>query len=173
MPKMSLRLHPDSRSTLERVEVEAVRDTTGLLHLTYSVSGAIDRVAIPGAQPSLRTDELWKHTCFELFLSAAKGYYELNFSPSSQWAAYRFDAHRAGMRDAILAEPTIEWRATDGQGVLTVTVQLPHDATGPLGVSTVIENIDGDRSFWALAHPPGRPDFHNAACFVGELPPAG
>jgi hypothetical protein len=156
-----------------RIEVEMLRDAPDLLTLIYSVSGDLDGASVPPAQMSARTDELWKHTCFEAFLGAGQGYYELNFSPSSQWAAYRFDGHRAGMRDAYFADPSIEWRADDREGVLSVTLRLPPDLTGPLGLSAIIEDTNGDRSFWALAHPPGAPDFHNAACFEAQLPSAG
>jgi hypothetical protein len=47
--------------------------------------------------------------------------------------------------------------------------------SGPsmLGLSAVIEEKDGTKSYWALAHPPGdKPDFHHLDCFAVELPPA-
>jgi hypothetical protein len=37
-----------------------------------------------------------------------------------------------------------------------------------LGLSALIEDSDGGKSFWALAHPPGAPDFHHADNFVDE-----
>ncbi len=40
------------------------------------------------------------------------------------------------------------------------------------GISAVIEETDGTKSYWALAHPPGKPDFHHADCFALELEPA-
>lgn len=42
-----------------------------------------------------------------------------------------------------------------------------------IGLSAVIEETDGTKSYWALAHPDGPPDFHDPACFVLELPAAG
>ena len=36
-------------------------------------------------------------------------------------------------------------------------------------VSAVIEETDGTRSFWSLAHPPGKPDFHHRDSFALEL----
>ena len=38
-----------------------------------------------------------------------------------------------------------------------------------LGASAVIEEVSGNKSYWALAHPPGKPDFHQAHCFIHEL----
>ncbi len=39
-----------------------------------------------------------------------------------------------------------------------------------IGISAVIEETDGTKSYWALAHPPGKPDFHHPACFAATLP---
>jgi hypothetical protein len=36
-------------------------------------------------------------------------------------------------------------------------------------LSAVIEAKDGSKSYWALAHPPSKPDFHNADCFTARL----
>lgn len=146
-----------------------MRPTPNMLRLTYSIFGGLDEVSIPPARPAARTDGLWKHSCFEAFLGATPGYYEFNFSPSSQWAAYRFEAHRQGMHEVATVEPSVGWHA----GTLVATFDLPSDVTGRLGLSAIIEDHGGNRSFWALAHPPGPPDFHHAACFAAELPPAG
>ena len=35
----------------------------------------------------------------------------------------------------------------------------------------ILEEKDGTKSFWAIAHPPGdKPDFHDPACFAAHLP---
>ena len=39
-----------------------------------------------------------------------------------------------------------------------------------IGLSAVIEETDGTKSYWALRHPPGPPDFHHPDCFALELP---
>lgn len=173
MAELALTVHPDGTSAIQAIGVALVRPDLERLQLAYRVSGVLDRLAVPTPQPPGRADELWKHTCFEVFIGAANGYYEFNFSPSSQWAAYRFDDYRTGMRDAVVAMPAIEWSIEEGRATLFVTLELSHDATGPLGLSAVIEDPQGARSFWALAHPAGPPDFHHAACFAAELPSAG
>lgn len=109
------------------------------------------------------------HTCFEAFIQPAgqAGYTELNLSPSGRWATYQFDWHRAGMRDAV-AVPTLAWQSP----TLTASVELADMAAADwrLGLTVVVEATDGSKSFWALAHPAGPPDFHNADCFVARLP---
>ena len=173
MLKLSLNPHPDRSSAVDRIDIFVARAAPHELSLTYCIWGALDRISLPPARIGTRTDGLWKHTCFEAFFGAETGYYELNFSPSSEWAAYRFDAYREGMRDADLASPSIGWRAEEGSAKLTATFRLPPDLTGRIGLSAIIEEGDGYRSFWALAHPAGAPDFHDPACFAAELPPAG
>jgi hypothetical protein len=46
---------------------------------------------------------------------------------------------------------------------------LPHDAGWRLGLAALIEETNGHKSHWALAHPPGKADFHHPDCFACEL----
>ena len=172
MSNLSLRLHPNSSSPVTRIEADVARIEPNMLFITYWVFGDLARVAVPPTRTAARNDELWKHTCLEAFVAAEHGYYEFNFAPSSQWAAYRFDSHRLGMHDAPAHDPAIKWRLEDGVGKMSATLRLPPDARGPLGLSAIVEDKQGTRSFWALAHPPGDPDFHHPACFAAQLPPA-
>jgi hypothetical protein len=41
-----------------------------------------------------------------------------------------------------------------------------------MGISAILVERDGRKSYWALAHPPGEPDFHHPDCFALELPAA-
>ena len=42
-----------------------------------------------------------------------------------------------------------------------------------IALSAVVETEDGALSFWALRHPPGKPDFHHAEGFALRLEPPG
>jgi len=177
--RLALRLHPDSRcAAVTRIEVEAARPRPGGLVLRYLVAGAIGDLRLPPAAAPARTDGLWQGTCFEAFLRAPPdaAYCEFNFAPSTQWAAYRFDAYREGMRTAgEIGAPRLEIEATGASLHLQAALDLagmpalPGDAAWRLGLAAVIEEADGRKSYWALAHPPGRPDFHRADSFVHEL----
>ena len=92
------------------IGVEITRDGA-TLSLRYSVEGDLDRVLWPEPMPSVRTDELWKHTCFEAFIQPVgqAGYVELNLAPSGRWATYQFEGYRSGMRDAT-AVPRFVWQ---------------------------------------------------------------
>ena len=170
--------HPQSTIPNIRIEAEAKRGPAGRLALRYFVSGDLDEVVIPIAARQARRDGLWQHSCFEAFIRLSDGlaYYELNFSPAREWAAYRFSSHRAGMIEADLPAPQIVVEPNAGRLTVEAQMDLGFElATAPapwrLGLSAVIETRDGARSFWALAHPPGDPDFHHRDCFALELPP--
>jgi hypothetical protein len=101
-------------------------------------------------------------------------YYELNFSPSAEWAAYAFDGYRQGMRPlALAAAPTIVAAETDDELHVTAGIELAAftDAPWPwrIGLTAVVEDLAGRRAFFALAHPRENPDFHDAAAFTVVL----
>src|SRR5436190_483878 len=108
----ALKLHPDSNCfAATNVEVEVALPRGNRLELSYVVTGKISDVRMPPVMTTARSDELWRHTCFEAFVRASSGaaYYEFNFAPSTQWAAYRFSGYRSGMCAAVEAgTPAIE-----------------------------------------------------------------
>jgi hypothetical protein len=161
---------------VDGVDFSLERRSATSLHLRYEVKGRIGELVVPARAAPIRTDNLWKTTCFELFLRRARStaYRELNFSPSSRWAAYEFSAHRRGMVQAALpAPPVVE--VTIGAEQLNVDVRVSLDlADEPylLAAAAVIEEKNGRLSLWALSHAGAAPDFHHPDCFRLELPPA-
>ncbi len=170
----TLRLHPDSLcATATRIEVDVAHPRPGNLVLTYVVNGRIGDLRLPPVVAATPADELWRHTCFEAFVRPSTGsaYYEFNFSPSTQWASYCFSGYRGGMRVAAeIAAPRIEVRSTAESYTLQAALEL-DGLSSPLhvGLSAVLEETNGHKSYWALAHPPGKADFHHADCFALEL----
>jgi hypothetical protein len=177
--RLSLTRHPGSEcAALAGIDVEVERPGPRALTLRYRLSGGREGLRLPPPAPSERTDELWRHTCLEAFIRVpgSEAYYELNFAPSSQWAAYRFTGRREGMTPVWAIEPLGVTLTEDREGlVLHVSLDLeplrdlPPDASWPLGLSAVIEDAGGHVSHWALAHPTGRADFHHADCFAAEV----
>lgn len=165
---MRLILHPESRcDAVTAMTVETARKD-GRLALRYIVSGRIGDLRLPPATEPARTDELWRHTCFEAFLAAESGYYEFNFAPSTQWAVYRFVDYRLGMRPADGA-PRLAVKTGARELEVRAEIEVPPDADGRLGLSAVIEEANGRISYWALAHAPGKPDFHRSETWTGEI----
>ena len=171
---VQLTCHRETPASVESVHVElAMTDANAMLLTFYIMPGTA--LAVPDPTSPGRADGLWQRTCCELFLKPAggEGYFEFNLSPSGQWAAYAFGGYRAGMRNlALPGDPHIELERQGAVFVLEADVDLAEIPAGRLtiDISAVIEETDGTKSYWALNHPPGAPDFHHPDCFALELP---
>lgn len=157
---------------------EAVIERAGdRLSLVWRMTGAVDRLLVPPPAEPVRTDGLWRQTCFEVFLrtGGGPGYFEFNLSPGGPWAAYRFSGRREGMADLEGVAP--RGRAHRDGSELTVEVVIDLSDVAALAgapvwqaaVTVVIEEVDGTKSYWALAHGEGPPDFHDPAGFLLDL----
>jgi hypothetical protein len=171
---IELHRHPLSEGGESLIlRAEASSPQPGRLRLRYSLTGDLSRLRVPPPASPERADELWRRTCFEAFLGTGEGaYHEFNFAPSGRWAAYRLDGYRAGLAPAPMLEaPAIGMRRSADRLDLEADLALPDVASNArLGLSAVLEDEDGRISYWALAHPPGKPDFHHPDSFVLELP---
>lgn len=154
--------------------VDVQRLPAGALHLTYRVEGDIAQLQLPQQKPPARTDGLWRDTCFEAFLRApgSSAYDEFNFSPSGEWAAYRFARYRSGMTELELGgPPVIACHRHAQQLVVEAEIGASDIASQDLllALSAVLEDRQGEVSYWALLHPAAKPDFHDDAGFAVTL----
>ncbi|MBS0581367.1 MAG: DOMON-like domain-containing protein [Proteobacteria bacterium] len=175
----SMLAHPQTPAHgIARIGATARLLRPAVLCCEYALHADLAQVRMPAARGQSPADGLWRHTCFEAFVAApdAGGYYEFNFSPAGDWAAYRFAAYRAQMCPAAIASPPRMQSSRDaGQLTLTATFDigtLEGIDRAPrlrLALAAVIEDAGGGLSYWALHHPPGKPDFHHPDGFVVEL----
>jgi hypothetical protein len=131
-------------------------------------------------RPQLRQSEPMSFggTRVEAFVRTSPGpaYYEFNFAPSTQWAAYRFDSYRCGIRVATeISAPCIEVQSSRTRYRLQASLEMDQmsslriDGGWRIGLAAVIEDTHGHKSYWALAHPPGKADFHHSDSFALEF----
>lgn len=175
--------HPSTPDdSLTGITVEVDSPTSDLLVLYYRIAGDIDRLKLPPQAATGFQDELWRHTCLEAFIALPDSdvYFEFNFSPSSQWAVYRFDGYRQGMTP-LHPDPPPRVVVRRREGELDADIDIHLDAIPGLtadeikgrelrlAVSAVMENEQGRISYWALAHAPGKPDFHHREGFALSL----
>lgn len=174
--RQTLILHPDCpRGPVASIEVDIRVEQDGL-KLDYRLIGDIAALSMPLTLPESRaSDPLWEHSCFEAFIGPPGSdiYTELNFASWGGWAAYGFTSYRSGM--GLITGVDLQVRTEAGADFFHLSATLPGKGDQPqrLGLSAVIEDQVGAKSYWALAHPPGRPDFHHPTCFALELPAAG
>ena len=148
------------------------------LFIRYVVTGDVDSIFTPAPSNSpARKDDLWKATCFEFFLAVKDQppYWEFNMSPSGDWNVYAMDAYRqVNMREeSAFAQLPFEFRKAGPQLVLDLSIDLNpilhHNQPLQVGITSVIQTLDESETYWALAHPGQRADFHLRESFVKQL----
>lgn len=171
----SLHCHPSTTcKSLTRIDVRlSVLPGIGM-RLAYVLHGSIASLTLPASSSGF-ADGLWRHTCFEMFLGVHGDahYREFNFSPSGQWACYDFRAYREGMASqSALVPPQLEHNLAEDrfEFVVDMPVGLLSGACpgvyDEIGITAIVEEMDGSMSYWALSHPRAQPDFHDRAGFV-------
>jgi len=154
------------------VDHAAAFGTMATTNIWFGVGAPAARFVLPAQFEPVRADELWRTTCFEAFVKAENGetYREWNFAPSGQWAAYDFSAYREGMAQAeVGAPPYVRLEDNFTWWALGATIAVEAGLAWQLGLSAVLEEKDGTKSYWALAHAGEEPDFHHADCFAAQL----
>jgi hypothetical protein len=154
------------------VDHAAALGAVATTNIWFGVGAPAERFLIPEQAEPARVDGLWKSTCFEAFLrpSGEQSYREWNFAPSGQWAAYDFTSYRDGSTNAdIPAPPYVRMEDNFTWWALGATIAVEAGTEWELGLSAVIEENDGTKSYWALAHTGEKPDFHAPGCFTARL----
>lgn len=118
-------------------------------------------------QVAERRNELWKTTCFEAFFKDphSSKYWELNMSPKGDWNIYAFTDYREPQPPQ--ADYTAKLtRFNFGLGKLTAQLILPQiNSNFLISLNCIIEELNGSKAYWALAHQTDKPDFHHFANF--------
>ncbi|MGI8704787.1 MAG: DOMON-like domain-containing protein [Sphingomicrobium sp.] len=143
-------------------------------NIWFCVGAPIDRFAVSEPSEPERVDGLWNTTCFEAFFRppGRSAYREWDFATSGNWAAYDFTGYRKKMKDAeVRSPPYIRLEDNFTWWALGATIAVKADENWEFGLSAVLEEKDGTKSYWALAHAAGeKPDFHAPDCFAAKLP---
>lgn len=150
------------------------------LQLDYRLQAPPGQLCLPAWQGVRPGEQLWRHTCFELFVRdhASSRYLEFNFSPCGAYACYAFDTYRQASAAVPPAERP-DMAVVRLERVFQLKVSLPLTALAALrapyavALSTVVEDCDGALSYWALRHPADKPDFHHPEAFVLRMDASG
>jgi hypothetical protein len=153
----------------------------GRIGVEYDLYGLLSHLVIPEQVSGVtgnRRDDLWRHTCFELFVKEAgekkNAYLECNFAPSGAWNVYSFSSPRKGMVQADIAT-TPEITTTPTKKIYSLRAEvdltglLSESSTVEIGVSCVVENRNGKQGYWALSHLGETLDFHDPRSFLIRL----
>ena len=160
---------------MRRIQASVSRSASSL-SVSYLVEGDIAQLRIPPPRVRRIAGRLWQHTCCEIFIArrGLPAYHEFNLAPSGEWAAYGFERYREGAAPSDAAmNPEIRVQHEAGRLGLDATIRLDKLELAQSALSAalcaVIEDARGSLSYWALKHPPGKPDFHHRDAFALEL----
>ncbi len=171
------------QSAAAKLSVSAGAELIGrrlLLNYLVKANDGAPQLVWPENKIEARKDELWKSTCLEAFLYFPDGkYFELNFAPSGEWNAYSFDSYRGGMKQEALLSELSDFKSAKIGGPraiayeLSLQIDLAQAVKSPqhfrLGLTCVIETVDGERSYWSLKHSGEKPDFHDSRGHILEM----
>lgn len=166
----NLILHPDCPSGPITAISASIKPTEDGCHATFRATGDLDAIIIPELVKPARTDNLWKTTCFEIFWQPQGGKYyrEFNLSPSTRWACYDFDDFRLNSRDGP-AVVVIECRREGDELIIEAEISSELPLPADVALNGIIEDIQGNIQFWALAFEAGKPEFHSKVCRALQL----
>jgi hypothetical protein len=173
---VKLAAHPANPARFhQRIDATLTHGADGSLAIGYAVQGLNLDLRVPTPHAPAPADALWKTTCCEVFLGipGRAGYREFNFSTSGQWAGYDFiDTRQRAPAPCDCPAPRLACERSEDLLILTATLPpaaLPPATALRIGVAAILAANDGSLGYWALAHPPGQPDFHHHAGFVLSL----
>jgi hypothetical protein len=159
------------------------RDDT--LQLTYYVRGisSLYEDLKPNSLPAsfIEGKKLYEQNCFELFMkkSESSEYIEYNFGASKEWNYYLFESPRKAMKNFLHEIPTDDLaisyhqNASEEEVVISIDLPIPQYFLGgdqlQFGVSSIINNVEGKKDYWALYHSSQVPNFHQFSDFTLHL----
>lgn len=143
------------------------------LNVHFNLSGEIQRIKQPQSDNvPPRRDNLWRHTCFELFVTTADNnqYWEYNINLPGHWNVYRFSGYRENQQPETRIDQITGDLIRHDSNLLEFAVKapLPVDLENHallIGISCVIEDNEENLYYYALSHPSDKPDFHHRRGF--------
>jgi hypothetical protein len=132
----------------------------------FEITGEIENYLFDEQETEKREDELWKRTCFELFIANNKSsqYYELNLSPSTEWNFYTFDDYKKNMREErSISLPSISFHHNKESYSISVIFDLKKELLDSISFNLAVILLDKNniRHFYSINRKDGQVDFHD------------
>lgn len=172
------KLVPFESSCLQKFEIysDMVIDAKDPSHfsLTFKISDELSevdlekRILLHEGNALERKDELWKMTCFEMFLNPVgqNQYYEFNISVEGAWNCYHFAGYRFPQPPQVSSDFEVKkiiWEAHQLKVSIRNKTALQKFN---IGLTAVIKNKKNQTTYFSLKHDGGKPDFHLASGFT-------
>ena len=137
------------------------------LTLSFSLKNINNHYLFERQGDAKRVDELWKATCFEIFIKNPNGkaYWELNIAPNGSWNFYRFSDYKKDMQEELRVLPPKVLFIREGD---EVALSFKLDFTEVLfekninfNLALILLDVEGERHFFTLNPKEGLADFHD------------
>ncbi|MGZ3788543.1 MAG: hypothetical protein ACXVLQ_08480 [Bacteriovorax sp.] len=162
-----------------KIEVE-LNNHSESLFLSFRIKEGLSLIDLGSSTPRKeRTMQLWEKTCFEFFLKNEEGsYVEFNFSPNFEWNCFYFQKKGDAIKEwETMNRPATEILLSIDHYFLFVEMRKElfpkgfFDTSTQLqaGITSVIKDVKGGLSYWALTHKDTRPNFHQFDSFTITL----
>lgn len=160
-----LNLHPDCLPGPISNITATIEETDEGCRAKFVLMGDINSIKLPDLTLPKRRDFLWKTTCFEIFWQkeGETAYKEFNISPSLEWACYEFETFRKNSKDG-LASVAIDRSSKQSELEISCLISSPLSTPARVALNAIVEDLDSNIQFWALAFPPGKAEFHSDVC---------
>jgi len=141
------------------------------LSLSFSLEGGLEDYLFPAVCKNKKANELWKATCFELFLASSneEAYYELNVSPSLEWNFYSLPTYRAEVKEVENVSLNINTFKKENTYEINMTLEsdiLDFESFDTCNMTAILLTKNRERTFWSLKPMGDVPDFHNKEFFI-------
>ncbi|MGF1588456.1 MAG: DOMON-like domain-containing protein [Pleurocapsa sp.] len=175
--KSTFDLSPFTRNTAPTVNISGnIERQNNQLKILYRLEGS-SQIIIPQIVNSpTRQDNLWEHTCCELFIGLQNStkYWEFNLSPAGDWNVFRFPDYRQYIAEEMVFD-SLPFRVLQQADWLQLQLEvnlnkiIPPEQSLKVGVTTVIEDRERQLSYWALTHPAPEANFHHRDSLIIDL----
>jgi len=165
--KKTYQLLPYSK-TSKGLNIEASFSLTSKhLSLSFALKGAFEGYLFDTKNHVKRVDELWKATCFEVFIKNqnAKEYWELNIAPSGAWNFYHFSDYKKKMQEeSRVLIPKVIFKKERDEVYVNVEIDFTEklfDEKVEFNLALILLDVERKRHFFTLNPKEGLPDFHD------------
>ena len=137
------------------------------ISINFTLTGEINPYIFNPPRLQTRKDELWKESCFELFLAHknSPNYYELNISPSTEWNFYSFSDYKTDMKpNNYTSTPFITSSKSKNEFRLSFDIELDEKILGDnliFNLAVILLDKNGTRHFYSINRKDGNVNFHD------------
>lgn len=163
----------DADKTPFHISAQMIHQEMEHMVFEFHIEGDLGKIKWPDTFQSReeRRNELWKHTCFEVFLAANRNeetpYFEVNCSPNGDWNLYHLSGYRKDLKPYYPGRVSLLERENTDHGLrFIIGVEGLPASPWHIGLTAVIEEVSGKVTYWALAHPGKTADFHDKRGFI-------